>query len=246
MNDQTILEAVKDEIDRVPLRSGDLEAVLRHGKTRRASYRVGMSSGAVAVLALVVGIFYAASPSFNQVAGQNLDLSHPQDMAQSYLASTSEYQAQILEDLVVTPAEYEAANRAVIACVEESGFIDAHLVDGPGDLKGGVGTTWDGSDDPLEDERLRQEADRITTECMEEYWWQVDQVYHQQAIPSEAERKQLLAGLVSCLEVLGIDNVDISSTEFEFNDAVNLYDVANNSSDAQQCRTEAEMAFFDQ
>jgi hypothetical protein len=63
-----ILDAVKEEIGGIPLRSGDLETVLRHGKTRRAAHRVGMASGAVAVVALIAGFVFVSSPSFNQVA----------------------------------------------------------------------------------------------------------------------------------------------------------------------------------
>lgn len=55
MNDQMVIDAVRDEISDVPIRNGDLETVLRHGQTRRKAYQIVASSGAVTALALIIG-----------------------------------------------------------------------------------------------------------------------------------------------------------------------------------------------
>jgi hypothetical protein len=68
MSDQTVIQAVRDEINAVPMRSGDLESVVRHGRTRRIAYRVG-ASGVVALVGLIVGVvFVMGAPSSGPVA----------------------------------------------------------------------------------------------------------------------------------------------------------------------------------
>lgn len=105
MNDQLILDAVREEIGGVPLRNGDLEAVLRHGKTRRAAHRVGMASGAVGVVALIAGFVFVASPSFNQVASGGA------------LSLTSTFDVPVFDDPVRTEGAlvYQAKPGPIIA-----------------------------------------------------------------------------------------------------------------------------------
>ncbi|HVR79665.1 MAG TPA: hypothetical protein VMS99_14890 [Acidimicrobiia bacterium] len=68
MSDETVIEAVRREIRTFPVKSGDLANVIRRGRTRRIAYRVGASSGVVALCALLVGLALAVGPSSRPVA----------------------------------------------------------------------------------------------------------------------------------------------------------------------------------
>jgi hypothetical protein len=165
--------------------------------------------------------------------------------AAQYLAVTSEYQREILSDSFVSDTEYERAVLATVACIEESGFMTAVLTHGAGNLIEAVGATWQGSEDPVTDEELMSQADTIQTRCIEEYWRQVDHVYHKQAKPTEAERVVLLEELVECFEQLGVDGLRVDSAEQEFGQAATKYDSSSGTSDGFRCLTQARMAFFE-
>lgn len=68
MRDQTVVEAVRREIRTVPVKSGNLAKVVRRGRTRRIAYRVGASSGVVALCALIAGLALAVGPSSGPIA----------------------------------------------------------------------------------------------------------------------------------------------------------------------------------
>lgn len=68
MSEQTVIDTVRDEISTVPTRSGDLESVIRSGRRRRLIHRVGASSGAVAITALIIGLALTIGQSSSPVA----------------------------------------------------------------------------------------------------------------------------------------------------------------------------------
>jgi hypothetical protein len=68
MSDQVIIDEVKNEISGAPMRSGDLKAVIRRGKTRRVAHHLSTTSGVVALCAMVVGFAFVASRSADPVA----------------------------------------------------------------------------------------------------------------------------------------------------------------------------------
>ncbi len=191
---------------------------------------------------LVVALVSTACSSSSAEVDTNDDAA---TAAAKYLEVTSDFQKEMLSDGVVSDAEYERANLAVIACIEDSGFIHAQMMEGAGKLKRGVSASWQGSDDPATDEELRAQADTIQTECLEEYWRAVDHVYRKQAKPTEAERVKLLEELVECFRKLGVDDLGMGSSQQEFERAALRHDQSTDGLDGSRCLTQGEMAFFE-
>jgi hypothetical protein len=63
MSQQDLVDAVRAEVESVPARSGDLESVIRKGKTRRRVFQIGSWSLAVAMSAVIFGIPLMINPS---------------------------------------------------------------------------------------------------------------------------------------------------------------------------------------
>jgi hypothetical protein len=68
MNDETVIEAVRDEIKSLPARRGDLEGVTARGRKRRNALRVGVSSVIAVATGMIVGLALASSPASGPVA----------------------------------------------------------------------------------------------------------------------------------------------------------------------------------
>lgn len=75
MSDQTVMHVVREEIDRVPTRYGNLDAVVKHGMRRRRTRRIVGASGAVLLATMAFGLVSLIQPSPVPVgAGGTLDL----------------------------------------------------------------------------------------------------------------------------------------------------------------------------
>lgn len=68
MSDQTIVDAVRAEINGLPERRGDLARVMIRGRRRRASRRAGVASTTLIATAVVVGVLLAMGPQPAPVA----------------------------------------------------------------------------------------------------------------------------------------------------------------------------------
>jgi hypothetical protein len=75
MSDQTVMRVVRDEIDRVPIRHGNLDAVVKRGLRRRRTRRIVGASGVVLVATMAFGLVsLIQTPPVPVGTGGNLDL----------------------------------------------------------------------------------------------------------------------------------------------------------------------------
>jgi len=128
---------------------------------------------------------------------------------------TSDYQAKILEDSVVTEAEYEQAMIADLTCIEQAGFA----VRGP---------QWGGSPRHLlrtirVAEADQQAFDAAAIWCDSEYLDDVESQWQEQQRPSPEEYSSRMHEYIACLSDLGVqalegvtDPVTVSKLEQEF------------------------------
>lgn len=113
------------------------------------------------------------------------------------MKSSTDYQRAILDDGLVTDAEYEQALLARRDCVQNAGAV-------PGDIytKGNNELTFDyeiTAPTPARLEEVQREADA----CMHEYFTEIGQVWAYQQLLSPAEREQMRPDVIACLSEAG-------------------------------------------
>lgn len=121
----------------------------------------------------------------------------PLDM-EAILASTTDFQADLLEDGEVTASEYEKALLAQRACVEEAGATPGELYD-----TGNQERTFDYEVTAADEARLAvvQEAAEL---CLGEYFVDVGRVWAHQQLLTASERQELQPKVVQCLTNAGV------------------------------------------
>ncbi|MCL2454027.1 MAG: hypothetical protein FWD18_01805 [Micrococcales bacterium] len=119
------------------------------------------------------------------------------------IATMSEFQRNILEDGVVTYAEYESAIIAERQCVQDAGFEVSEVMDiGAGQLGFTTEISTAGAADP---DAAVTEAHRVIDACGEEYAKYVATAWAEsQVITDPAERERLQAQFASCLKDAGL------------------------------------------
>jgi hypothetical protein len=120
------------------------------------------------------------------------------------LSGISESQQAVLEDGVVTPAEYEAAGLGFIACLRESGITVVDVEFG----RNGMSFV---TRDPLRSEQ--REFDRSFEACRLEHFSAIELAWAEQNAPTEAEQVAFYRAVADCLLNEGItaDPTDPSS-----------------------------------
>ena len=126
------------------------------------------------------------------------------ELAEERLPKTSEIQAEILRDGVVTREEYESVVRATIACLAERGFV----VSGPHDTGGG----WLGFTFATESTSVGSRYQLAYRECHETNQRDVDLVWastlkETRPAPSGELVAASRAAIAECLIASGVDGV---------------------------------------
>jgi hypothetical protein len=123
-------------------------------------------------------------------------------LEQQRLARTSPYQKQVLSGGVIKYADYERAVLATLDCIKRGNFPSTVL--GPrlgsdGLLDYQVGLTL-----PAPDPALETRFEQYQLDCVKQYSEDVSAVYSEQLVPSDKERKVLLASVARCLQTAGL------------------------------------------
>lgn len=132
-------------------------------------------------------------------------------LAAAQLGNASEFGREIVADGEVTAAEYERAVLATKRCIEDEGFA----VEGPTLAANGVLLDLvivNGGEDADGNSRVRPVYDRCSGEFLEP----VSMVYAEQQVPSEEERREQLASLVTCFEDAGVSGFTVDTLAHEF------------------------------
>lgn len=126
--------------------------------------------------------------------------------------SADGFQDKILEDGIVTDAEYRLAIEATRACIEHAGWgtgepyvrPDGYSIDVP--IQGKI----QGPASMEEHEADGLAADKVHSLCERDYLIRIDMAYAKQHAPSPAEQNEERALLVECLKQAGVENVLVS------------------------------------
>lgn len=118
---------------------------------------------------------------------------------QDLVEDTSEFQAALIEDGEVTPAEYEQALLAWQACVAEAGAT-------PGEIYaiGNEELTFD-FEITAANENAMQDIQDAADLCLPEYFTEVSTVWAFQQLLTPAERSRMEPDVVECLQDAGFD-----------------------------------------
>lgn len=119
-------------------------------------------------------------------------------------AGLSDFQRAILEDGVVTPAEYEQAVLATLSCLDAEGIPHSEPVL---QQSGPSAPRWDYTVGPWpieEDERFSA----IYRRCLDEYQRAVASAWSHQEGPTESEMQALRQKAVECFRRYGLDASD--------------------------------------
>ena len=162
----------------------------------------------VACLGLLVLSGCSAEPEFE-------DLNYEVDWD-----SLSEYQKEILEDGVVTYAEYEKAATAEYECVKS---VSPYFSVGPIEIKYGqffYVTTTSYPEDITSEEIDRLDAQ--ASQCDTEYLSEVGMQWASQDVPDADEREKMRPEVMACFAAAGLA-VDASTTDEQFQSASEAY-----------------------
>jgi len=122
-------------------------------------------------------------------------------------AQLTDFQAQILDDGVVTDAEYEEAVIALLTCVEDAGFY-------------AYGPLWGGTPYRLQyyfgrsntdSEKEQERAMTVTEGCIAQYTSQVEALWLEQQAPTPDEAHERLEAYKDCLEQAGMVGIEAVS-----------------------------------
>lgn len=121
----------------------------------------------------------------------------PPGLLEQHLEDASEFQRELIEDGIITFADYERAVYATVACLEERG-VD--VVEGPELTGRNVYQFTYAADD-------REQGPVVYWECYEEHQVVIDRVWAGtgQENPTEEELEEARAALEACLRGAGID-----------------------------------------
>lgn len=135
------------------------------------------------------------------------------------LAETTDFQAEIIGDGEVTPAEYEKALLAWQACVGDAGAT-------PGEIYaiGNEELTFD-FEITAPNEKAMQDIQDEANLCLPQYFTEVSAVWAFQKLLTPAERARMEPAVVACLQEAGFDLAD----DADFDD---VKDVMSRTSDA--------------
>jgi len=151
-------------------------------------------------LALFVGVLFLTSCSSAESPTETAPLD-----VQKIAADASEYQAQLLEDGVVSPEEYEQATLAHRQCVAESGAKPGEIYT---ILDNQLTFDWEvEAPDTAAVEKISAVADA----CFTEFKDAVGAVWAEQNLLSPAEREALKPQVIECLNADGFEIADDAS-----------------------------------
>lgn len=141
----------------------------------------------------------------------------------------SDYQREILDDFVVSDAEYLRAVQDARLCVENKGYtvgaIETNIF---------TGTWMFGVQYPVgETETEAQQRRKETDSCTQEHSNFVERYWISQLRPQGAERERVFQQLISCLENYGITGVTSSFTDNQVVDAIWRFTDGDDDLDAE-------------
>ncbi len=165
----------------------------------------------------------------------------PAALAEALLPDTSEFQRPLIEDGVVTGAEYDTASVALVGCIQNE--LPQAEVSLPSEPSQSAQVSQATSAE--ESEAWFERASEAQSRCRREYYDDVQALYVESLIPSGAERQQQRADVLSCLASVGVDDpLTVDSPHSDVLDAAVRYDLANSSTDAEACVNQHQFAFL--
>jgi len=160
-------------------------------RTERVGQHVPQRTKLVGIALILSGVVVLSGCSNANDEVPELDVA-------AILSDTSEFQAPLLEDGVVTPAEYEQALLAQRECVTKAGAT-------PGDLYsiGNNETTFDWDITASSETEMNKIAESADA-CGLDYASDVRKVWAHQQLLSDADREELLPAVTACLQDAGV------------------------------------------
>lgn len=154
---------------------------------------------AVALLAVLAGALAGCAGQDPDAVPDRLDLDALMD-------ETTEFQRAIIEDGVVTAAEFERALLARRECVAEAGATPGGIYTGSnGELTFDYDITAESEEESL---AIARDADA----CLEDYFADVGSVWAYQRVLSPAERDAMRPKALACLEDAGLTDLPENAT----------------------------------
>jgi hypothetical protein len=147
-------------------------------------------------------------------AAQGADGAHDKLNLDALLEETTDFQREIVEDGVVTAAEFERALLARRECVADAGAT-------PGDIYAGSNgeLTFD-YDITAESEEEARIVQRDADACLQDYFADVGTVWAYQRLLSPAEREAMRPRAVACLDAAGLTELPEEATLAEMAAAI--------------------------
>lgn len=158
----------------------------------------------------------------------------------------SNYQYEIIEDGVVTEAEYTQAMNDHASCVANKGFETSPITLEPNQIR--MSFSILGKKQPGQsDEAFMQVLDRqqeAYDECSMEYSFYVERYYMMSKTPQGKEREQQFDKLIQCLEDLGIQGIHSEMFQYEIEEIIQDQEELTRIQGFSQCFYPASMLFY--
>lgn len=150
------------------------------------------------VAAISMSILFSITIS---ACSSNQGADSPPKNIDGVLASTSEFQRDILQDKTVTQEEYEKSVSANKSCVDQAGGSTSEIMNLPNNQLGfEIEYTSSDDDSSMMDEKVRN--------CEEEYHFDIAQVWAFQNLLNLDERQEQTPAVADCFRQEGVDVAD--------------------------------------
>ncbi|MGN8553446.1 UNVERIFIED_CONTAM: hypothetical protein OHV15_12770 [Microbacterium sp. SLM126] len=147
-------------------------------------------------------------------AAQGTDSAHDTLDLDALLEETTDFQREIVEDGVVTAAEFERALLARRECVADVGATPGDIYTGSnGELTFDYDITAESDDEAL---AIQRDADA----CLQDYFADVGTVWAYQRLLSPAEREEMRPRALACLDAAGLTELPEEATLAEMAAAI--------------------------
>lgn len=169
-----------------------------------------------------------------------------EELARVRLEGASDFEKEILEDLLVTQAEYERAVLATVDCVRDQ-FPELEI-EGPYTSPNGFTMTFDyvahTGNDPDSVDEFSHLVDEADAAC-EGFRAGIESVWVEQHIPSGVEREEMQQAFVDCADRVGLSGLAIGMNLGEVLEKVAEHNNRTQDGLAYDCLYQYEVAFFE-